>query len=108
MKIPRLSSRSSRQFLGLGIAVIALLFIPLAHGQALELEGGSSTLFQASGGSVEVNGQNHQGWIGAGSLDGQFRLGAFLSTQWEGDKLGFGDHTIPFQFPTDIFDNSHY
>src|SRR5216684_1393680 len=109
MKLPRLSSRSSRQFLGFGIAVITLLFIPAqARGQALELEGGSSTLFQASGGSVEVNGQNYQGWIGAGSLDGQFRLGAFLSTQWEGNKLGFGDHTIPFQFPTDIFDNSHY
>src|SRR5216684_2065000 len=109
MKLPRLWSRSSRQFLGFGIAVITLLFIPAqASGQALELEGGSSTLFQASGGSVEVNGQNYQGWIGAGSLDGQFRLGAFLSTQWEGNKLGFGDHTIPFQFPTDIFDNSHY
>ena len=104
-----LASRFSRRVLSLGIVLMALLFNPsLALSQAMELEGGSSTLFQASGGSVEFNGQNYQGWIGAGSLDGQLRLGAFLSTQWEDYKLGFGDHTIPFQFPTDVFDNSHY
>jgi hypothetical protein len=36
------------------------------------------------------------------------RFGAFLSRQWQGYTFGAGDHTIPLQFPTDIFDNSHY
>jgi len=98
-----------RRFLPLAILALAPCFtLPVASGQAFQIEGGSSSLFGASGGSVEIHAPGYQGWIGVGSLGGQARFGAFLSTQWRGSTLGAGDHTIPFQFPTDIFDNSHY
>ncbi len=82
--------------------------LDVASGQAVQLEGGSSSLFQASGGSVDIHAANYDGWAGLGSLDGHVRFGAFLSRQWQGYTFGAGDHTIPLQFPTDIFDNSHY
>jgi hypothetical protein len=94
-------------FLGI-LALTLFLNASLASGQAFQLGGGSSSLFQASGGSVEIHAPNYDGWMGLGALDGQVRLGAFLSTQWQGYTFGAGDHSIPLQFPTDIFDNSHY
>ena len=101
--------RPSRRILPVGILAAGLLFnLPLVRGQTFQLGGGSSSLFQASGGSVEVHAPNYEGWVGVGSLNGQMRLGAYLSTQWRGTTLGWGDNTIPFRFPTDIFDSSHY
>ena len=104
-----LPTSAKRRLLALGILALAsFLNTPLASAQAFQVEGGSSSLFQASGGSVDIHAPNYDGWMGLGTLDGQVRLGAFLSTQWQGYTFGAGDHTIPFQFPTDIFDNSHY
>ncbi len=102
------SSRMRRSLL-LGIlALTPFLNLDVASSQTLQLEGGSSSLFQASGGSVDIHAPNYDGWAGLGSLDGHVRFGAFLSRQWQGYTFGAGDHTIPLQFPTDIFDNSHY
>ena len=104
-----LPTSAMRRLLVLGIFVLALfLNTSQASGQAFQLAGGSSSLFQASGGSVDIHAPNYDGWMGLGTLDGQLRLGAFLSTEWQGYTFGAGDHTIPLQFPTDIFDNSHY
>lgn len=80
----------------------------VARGQVFEMGGGTSSLFQASGGSVEVHAQNYQGWLGIGSLDGHLRLGASLSDQWRGSTLTFGDEIIPFHLPSDVFEDGHY
>src|SRR5208283_3580604 len=83
----------------LPVQVLVVFFLTTgqaARTQVFEVGGGSSTLFQASGGSVEVHGQGYQGWFGMGSLDGHFRLGASLSEQWRGSTFIFGDDIIPF------------
>lgn len=92
-----------------GILACFLLFgRGSASGQFLQLQGGSSSLLEANGGSVEIHGPGYNGWVGAGSLNGQFRMGAFAGTKWHGYELGAGDHIMPLQFSTDIFDSSHY
>ncbi len=97
------------RLLALGIVALTPCWhLDVASGQALQLEGGSSSLFQASGAAADIHAPNYDGWVGLGSLDGRVRFGAFLSRQWQGYTFGAGDHTIPLQFPTDIFDNSHY
>jgi len=78
-----------------------------ARGQVFQVGAGSSSLFQAHGGSLTVRGANYDGWLGIGSLDG-LTFGAFLRTQYRGYTLGFGDDTVSFRLPTDIFDSSHY
>jgi len=91
--------------------VLVLVFLTtgqIARTQAFEVGGGSSSLFQASGGSVEVHAQNYQGWFGIGSLDGHLRLGASLSEQWRGSTFTFGDEIIPFRLPSDVFEDGHY
>jgi hypothetical protein len=77
------------------------------RGQVFQLGAGSSSLFQAHGGSLSFQSPKYEGWVGVGNLDG-FRLGASLKTQLLGSTLTFGDESIPFRLPTDIFDSSHY
>jgi len=88
-------------------ALVLLLNAEPARGQVFQLEGGTSTMYQAHGGSVAFRAANYDGWVGLGSLDG-FRLGAFVRTKVHGLNLGFGDDTIPFRMATDVFDSSHY
>src|SRR5713226_5038581 len=91
--------------------VLVLVFLTtgqIARTQVFQVGGGSSSLFQASGGSVEVHAQNYQGWFGIGSLDGHLRFGASLSEQWRGSTFTFGDEIIPFHLPSDVFEDGHY
>jgi hypothetical protein len=78
-----------------------------AYGQIFQLEGGTSTLYQAHGGSLAFRAANYDGWVGVGSLNG-LRAGAFLRTHVRDSTLTLGDDVIPFRLPTDIFDSSHY
>ncbi|MBI4165034.1 MAG: hypothetical protein HY508_04800 [Acidobacteria bacterium] len=78
-----------------------------ASGQIFKLEAGTSSLYQAHGGSVGFHTKNYDGWVGAGSMDG-VRFGAFMRTKWRGSTLSFGDDAIPFRLGTDVFDTSHY
>ena len=92
---------------------VLLLVTPLllpshsAQAQVFQLQGGSSTLFQAHGGSVGFRGSKYEGWVGAGYLD-QLRFGAFLRTKVRNYTLSLGDDEIPFRLPTDVFDSGHY
>jgi len=89
------------------LATPLLLPSSRAQAQVFQLQGGSSTLYHAHGGSVEFRGSNYEGWVGVGYLD-QLRFGAFLRTKVRNYTLSFGDEEIPFRLPTDVFDSSHY
>ena len=91
-------------------AFAATLFIgvSLARGQVFQLDGGSSSLFQASGGSVIVHGTDYDGSLGAGFLAGQLTVGASLRARWHHSIITLGDSAIPFRLATDVLDQSHY
>lgn len=97
-----------RMLHGPSLVLLLLICVPAAGAQVFQLGGGSSSLFEASGGSMEVHAQNYQGWFGVGSLHGQMTLGASLGWRWRGNLLTFGDNHIPFRLPTDVFDGSQY
>lgn len=89
------------------MAFVLLNFSP-ATAQVLQVGGGSSSLFQASGGSIGIRAPNYDALLGAGSLDGQWRMGALFRRQWGSTTLAFGDDVIPLRLPTDEFDQSYY
>jgi len=76
-------------------------------GQVFELRGGSSSLFDAHGASVEFHEHNYFGRVDIGSVN-EPRLGLFLGFRYRGINWGLGDQTIPFVLPTDLFDRSYY
>jgi len=107
IEVSRLSRPSNVTPILRFLVVFLTLGVSAADGQVFQVGGGTSSLYQASGGSVEMRGEHYDGWVGAGVMDG-FRLGAFLRTQALGSTFSFGDDTIPFRLPTDVFDSSHY
>jgi len=94
---------------------IALLIVALpaltaisGHAQVFQVEGGSSTLFQASGGSLQVRTPDTEAAVGLGFLDGEFRSGGLYRHKWGDLTFTLGDDPIPVRLPTDLFDTSHY
>ncbi len=98
-----LSSLKSGCCLLLGI----FLAVPLSA-QIFTLEGGTSTLFNADGGTMSVKAPNYDGSIGAGMYQGHFLMGAVARTKLMGYTVISGDDTVRFDLPTDVFGNTSY
>ncbi len=79
-----------------------------SRAQIFRVQGGTSTLFGASGGSVDIKAQGYQSTVGIGVLDGHFQYGFLVRTKVFGDVLSVGDDTVKVDLPTDVFDASHY
>ena len=74
--------------------------------QSVLLEGGSSSLFHADGGTVEIRGPGSSVSISAGQLQGQLIVGALLKKPTRAGTLRLGDGILDFSLPTDIFDGT--
>ncbi|MGA7795239.1 MAG: carboxypeptidase-like regulatory domain-containing protein [Candidatus Acidiferrales bacterium] len=104
---PGASRRFLRAFLIAIVCAIRLAWPHPAAGQVFQLTGGSSSLLNAEGGSLEVHANNYRARIDLGYL-GRPSLGFFLSRPYKTSVLGAGDQEIPFVLPTDLFDHSFY
>jgi hypothetical protein len=89
------------------VCFVGLAICQGAHGQAFALTGGSSSLFDAHGGSVEMRTPDYTGRFDLGYMNGP-SLGFSLLHLYHGALLDAGDQEIPLVFPTDIFDRSYY
>lgn len=69
---------------------------------------GSSTLSQATGGSLDVRGRTYDATLGAGEIGGQFRLGALIRKRTRRYTFAFGDDAVDFALPTDTFGGRYY
>ncbi len=74
---------------------------PAAWPQGVKMQGGSSSLFGAHGGSVELRSGSYRGRFDFGWLDGP-RFGFFFARPHRGLLWGAGDQTIPLSLPTDL------
>ncbi|MFZ0687687.1 MAG: hypothetical protein WAM89_19245 [Terriglobales bacterium] len=88
--------------------LLAVMLAESAAAQVFKVQGGTSTLINAEGGSVEFKAPNYDGSVGMGFFDGHFGYGAEGRSLFHGYTMLVGDETIPFVLPTDVFDGSHY
>lgn len=88
--------------------VLMTILAPYARGQVFRIQGGTSTLLNAEGGSVEVKAPNYNGSMGIGFYNGKLEFGAETRYQFHGYTMLAGDDSVPFTLPTDVFDASHY
>lgn len=91
----------------LGFAVLLLIFATRSAAQVVQLSGGSSSLMETQGGSVQVDSENLHSTFGLGWHDG-LRTGFLGESTFGGTKVSLGDEIIPFVLPTDVFDSSYY
>ena len=93
--------------IALALAAVALAISPVpARAQVFRLQAGSSTLYQAHGGSIMVKADQYEAMVGFGDLN-PFRVGAAVRTRYRSADLGFGDAIVPFRLPTDVFAAGH-
>jgi len=91
---------------------VLVVFVALAgkpgQAQIFHLQGGSSSLASAHGGSLGFQAPGYEGGIGAGMVNGQMQFGAVVRTDFFDYKLTAGDDTVRFTLPTDIFNDNQY
>ncbi len=90
------------------LVLLVLTSAPIAPAQVFKVQGGSSTMVDANGASVDFLAPNYQGTFGIGMFEGQFGVGGSVRTKYRDYTLIGGDDSIPFNLPTDLFDSSHY
>lgn len=79
-----------------------------ANAQVFRVQGGTSTMLNAQGGSVEFTAPKYDGNASLGYFEGHLRFGAEDRYQFHSFTLLTGDESVPFVLPTDVFDASHY
>lgn len=90
------------------LLVLAILLAGRANAQVFRVQGGTSTMLNAQGGSVEFKAPKYDGSVDLGYFEGHLRYGAENHYQFKSFTLLTGDETVPFILPTDVFDSSHY
>ena len=90
------------------LIAIAMLLASSANAQVFRVQGGTSTLLNAEGGSVEFKAPNYDGSVGLGYYNGRVQFGAETRYLFHGYTILAGDDSVPFTLPTDVFDSSHY
>jgi hypothetical protein len=93
------------------LLVLCGIFLPgllrPARAQVIQATGGTSNLFNATGGSLEFRGPTFTDRFDLG-YSGKIRTGFSMTHNFQGGLMDLGDQTIVFDLPTDIFDQSHY
>lgn len=89
------------------VCLVVLGFVNTASSQAFSLTGGSSSMFDAHGASVEMRSSNYTGRLDLGYMNGP-SLGFSLLHLYRGNLVNAGDQEIPLVFPTDLFNRSYY
>jgi hypothetical protein len=76
--------------------------------QVVQVQAGSSSLYDAHGGSVELRNGSVTLGVGAGQLGGSFTAGLSLRASVGSFIVGGGDQIVDFDLPTDVFGGSRY
>jgi hypothetical protein len=77
-----------------------------SHAQVVKVEAGASDTVPSQGGTISFQGPNYEGYIGAGELNGGFRLGSYVKTSFDSYQITLGDQAVNFGLPTDLFGGS--
>jgi len=90
------------------LCVCGILFPDVLAAQVIKVEAGASDILPSQGGSIQIQGENYESYVGAGDIAGVFRFGSYLKTSWDRYKLTLGDQTTAIGLPTDIFGPQQY
>jgi hypothetical protein len=102
------STEKGRKVRICALAFLVLLIVPRLRGQVFEVNGGSSSLYDAQGATITARGPSYDASLGAGVVDGKFVGGANLTKMIGNTTWVAGSDYIRFRLPTDIFDSSAY
>lgn len=104
-----MGSKGAHQRFRISILTVLIVFAaPLLRGQVFEVNGGTSSLYQAQGATITARGPNFDASLGMGVVAGKLVGGANLTRKIGSATYVAGSDYIRFQLPTDVFDSSAY
>jgi hypothetical protein len=90
------------------LLIVIALIATGAGAQVFRVQGGTSTMLDAQGGSVEFKAPNYDGSFGLGYYNGRVMFGGETRYKYHDYTVLAGDDSVRFDLPTDVFDHSHY
>ena len=91
------------------LVLLSLLIAPTsALAQVVQVQAGSSSLFSAHGGSLELRSARTSTTIGAGLLGDRLTFGLLTRRATRVGIWSIGDDVVDFQLPSDVFGGSRY
>jgi hypothetical protein len=81
--------------------LVALVCPGTAAAQMLQALGGTSTVNNATGGTVLVRGAGYEASLGAGEIQGRFRIGTLVRVKRQHYTFSGGDEALGLTLPTD-------
>lgn len=91
--------------LALALAVVAAA---PAAAQVVDVQAGSSSLYRAHGGSVELRSGASSVTLSAGALSSGYAVGGLFKKTTRDLTWSVGDDVLDFRLPTDVFTGNHY
>jgi hypothetical protein len=73
-----------------------------SHSQIVQVQAGSSSLYQAQGGSLYMQSGNSECWLGVSDFEAA-RVGLTYRRRFQDGSVTLGDEVVPFHLPTDVF-----
>src|ERR1700688_3934557 len=90
------------------LIVLVILLAGGARAQVFRVQGGTSTLLDAQGGSVEFKAPNYDGGVGLVFFHGRLKYGGQTRNVFRRYTMLAGNELVPFTLPTDSCGSSHY
>ena len=90
------------------VLALQVAAVVAANSQVIQVEGGTSDILNANGGSIQFQSANYRGSTSIGEIDGQFLVGSYFNTIFHSYTLTGGDFPVALDLPTDIFDSNHF
>ena len=79
-----------------------------ASAQVVDVQAGSSSLYRAHGGSVELRSGSSSVTLSAGALSSGYAVGGLFKKTTRNLTWSVGDDVLDFRLPTDVFTGDHY
>ncbi len=76
--------------------------------QVFELRAGDSSLLQTQGASVDVRSGSYDASFGAGKIGPRYMGSASATKRFQRSTVTLGTAIVPFNLPTDVFEEDHY
>ena len=89
------------------LALLAASATPVAA-QVFDVQAGSSSLYRAHGGSVELRSGSSSVALSAGALSSGYAVGGLFKKTTRNLTWSIGDDVLDFRLPTDLFTGNHY
>ena len=90
------------------VTIVLVLHSRSVAAQMFQAQAGTSSLYEATGGTLLVRSRDQEVRLAVGTIRGELRFGTLLRKRLRGYTFGFGDDAVDLRLPTDLSSGTRY